>query len=338
MPKGTHGWPVMPPFMVLLLGASPISPCGGVAIVQATEPLKSHLSQALEAAGIKLVSESADCIPVRATAIEQSGQIEIEIEGPSGQTSSRNVSSIAMAAVLIESWSKVEPSLLDIPVLDEPPRAPPALETQTLSRATVSKPLSPRIRLAAAAELTMGDDGSLLYGSNLSACIRFDWLCLDVLARFGAGQGSTSDSYAPTDRFMAEAAVGASVPIEFDSMFLVPGVMFGLAWLRTTLAGFDEIECPPDDPCLIGADVVDPGAIDQWRPRTHLTLTAGLPLSEAVSIAMTVGATWSAIAGVKKIDRGPLFPGNQDELNLVEEVRDPTWSFFTGAEVLVTLW
>lgn len=323
------------PLSILLLGlASVPGVCPGAAAIEATDGMREPLVAALEAAGVRVVDGSKECAPIRAEVMEaESGGFALRIEDPSGRTSSREVASLATAAVLIESWSVVEPELLALPALEPSPivSAPEAVVT-----APVPEPRPSRVRLSAMAETAVGQDGSVLFGPGLELCARFGWACIDVLARFGYGFGPAEVGSTGTRTLLGELSVGASVHFDLGPVVLAPGAGTSVAWLRTAWRGDEPIPCPPDEPCLIGAEPAPPGPRERLRPRAHLFLTALFPVADALSIEARAGAAWSPLAEEVVVGRSFASPDGSGA-TIIDVLREPRFSFLFGAGVLFGL-
>jgi hypothetical protein len=248
--------------------------CPAAATVQGSARIVPEVRAILRAHGI--APDVGDCSlrGVRASLVSspEPRGYRLHIEDAFGRASDRVVSDAETAASLIESW--VPPAAEDRPPVSRPPSASVSKAPAAALAATGGS--AARWRLAGALELSRGNDRSLWYGGEISACGRVAALCLGGRLRVARDSGLEGSTYDRV-RTAAELLMLAALPLQVHTFTLTPMVGVGLGWIHAESAAFAlDLDDVPTD---LGV-------------RVEAAASLAVPLSEHLSLAAEVGASW----------------------------------------------
>ncbi len=304
-------------FGLLTLAVLSVTPaCVPAVVVEGEPPVRAAALEAIAKAGVPTDDDGACAsLLVRVDRAEHD-RIAVEITDETGRQSKREVQSPEMIAALVESWTLVPDELMEVPEpIAAPVREEPPIELEVQP---VPRPRRPSMfLLSAAAEVATADDRSVLGGTAIGACLRFRWLCIDLIGRLLYGGTVGQGAPFPTRRSELEVALGASAELDLTVVTLAARLSVGAAWLHISPQGDNTpIACAPETPCVIGKEPIPPDPFDRTRPRAHADLAAYLPMGEVVSLEVIAGATFSPLATDVRLE-SPF---------LLASLAEPRWS------------
>lgn len=220
--------------VVIFATTARAEPCPPAAALSGDDELVHEVRALLEARGI--TDERPRCPATRAHVERRGHRILVAVAGRpdragagDGETIEREVSEVATAATVIESWTRsdVAAPLLEsreVPVGVE--RAP------TVSPPAASPPAARGIQLFAGGETSFASDRTVWQGMQLAACIMLGPIC--AAARVHGGKviahPASWDGFA---RHGAEIYVGIDIPIALGRARLTPGFAAGYGAMFT---------------------------------------------------------------------------------------------------------
>ncbi len=167
---------------------------------------------------------ASGCPAIRARVERRGDALAVALDRP-GDPVERVVEEAATAATVLESWARTDiaaPLLASHPLPAEPPReAPP-----------VAGHAERGLQLFAAAETSLGSDGTGWLGTQLGMCINFDPICLATRLHMSSVVAKSS-SWAGLERKNIEILVGIDIPIAVGGATLSPGFAAGIGHMRT---------------------------------------------------------------------------------------------------------
>lgn len=200
--------------------------CRPTAVPSGEASLVLRLTERLTASGIATTTTSG--CPAAKVRLEQRGeQIHLEVTDSFGRIGKRDVRDVTTAATIVESWTLQE---------IEEGALPPLSATTTLAPLTRhATPRTVTLGVAATAESSVADDGSLWFGATMSACMPIGALCVGALLRASRDTdtlGSSSDVKHDTSELQAVATLG--VPRRLGAFVVTPAITVG--WGRQQLS------------------------------------------------------------------------------------------------------
>jgi hypothetical protein len=278
----------------VLLAAAPgseaRSACGPAAILEGGQELVASIGAALTEHRVA-TSAPEGCPAVRVQLGRHDRAIAVTIQDAYGRRVERQLSSIAAAGALIESWA-MPLFVIEIgpgPLEDS---APPVLATEARAPPTRRRSLA----LAGVFETAYAIDGSIWVGGSAGGCVLVGMACTGLLARFASMRDQVRQSQerdevaALLSRQELEGLLTAAVPIQAGRLGLWPGLGVGLGWLR----GTDHTGVTP------------PATGQQLAARLDLSLTASLPLGRDFSLAALLAAQGSFVSSARAVEsKGP---------------------------------
>jgi hypothetical protein len=281
----------MPARLIVALAAAvanapDVAACPPAAEVGGEPALAAVVARELAERGVA-ASAPSGCDAVRARVEGAEGAVAVEVEDAAGRKALRRTSSVAAAATVIESWARVEPAEPGPEVrrvVELPAPGPPPLRTPVVS---------------AAAESSLGSDGSLWAGARLAGCAWLGPVCTGVTLRFAADPGWSGDAHRlPGGRRMStDLLLAFEIPARTPHLVVAPGVAAGLGWLRSHV---DEPEG-------------DSAELDWAGARAEAHLRVGVPVTD--SLWLTVAASASVLPSAQTR------PVLQDDATLAAEPR-----------------
>ena len=219
----------------------------------------------------------------------------------SGRTSTRRVNGAVAAATLIESWVRTDLDAALLPTesvaADEPASphwsataARPVMadtDPRLAMPASSAEPtLGWKISVSADAETSLATDGSLWLGVTAGLCFRVGPACAGAIVRVSSHSVASGESREmQTGRLGTDVLLGASLPIQRGRLTLLPGVGFGVGWLRTTALSAAPVPGESD-----GVDV-DGGGL-----RASASMRLSVAVYRSVAVDFGVAADLSPIA------------------------------------------
>lgn len=292
-----------------LTAAAQSDACAPAAVVAGDPELVTIVQQRLLDRG---VAERAPdrCPGVVATVLARPEGILVERLEPSGRRDVRVVSSVEMAATLIESWAEhdlLEP-ILGLPFSPHAPSAPtPATPSEVSAGAedVIEPPSSPPggvapsdeaaspstlMRISLEGGVALASDGSLWAVPAVRWCLGLGPICVGAAVRGQLDLRATGRSQdLDTTRLGFDATLTAEVPLRLGALALSPGVGLGAGWLR--------YEGGEDD---TGVFVEQ----DRGDLRIDAFLRAYWTLSAPVGLAFSLDAGIAPLSGSDVIDEG----------------------------------
>lgn len=254
--------------------------CPPVAVTEGEAALADSIATRLASAGIA-TSVVEGCPVVRVVVAARGERVHLTITDGFDRSTEREVSDVRTAATVVESWTlqEIDPARASAAV----PVSSPLAAERAAEPLPVVPPAVPVAAIGAAAELSIGSDGSSWYGVVADGCARSGRVCIGGRARLAADGGS-SVSELPTQASVLDVSALASLdlPLAIGRLVVRPGVGVGGAWSRTSEQHHDG-----------------------HGPFTLVRSTASLRAELHVSAALAVGR-WLAVTGELSGEGSPL--------------------------------
>ena len=285
--------------------ARDVLPCGSVAGVEGNGRVQKAVIDELQRRGIS-TTPTSECASVTARIGETTAGLLVTIVDAYGRTTERTANGPVAAATLIESWVRSDLSAPLLPVLEagetvsDPEEskdmvAMPALKKEVQARSNIS--------LTASAETSLATDGSVWLGLATGICVRIGPICAGALVRVGSDSGWYGESREMyTGRLGTDVLLGAGLPMRKGRLTFLPGVAFGVGWLRTSAL--------PSAPAGLGGDSTD---VDSGGLRASATLRLSIAVLPSLGVDLGLGADLAPVAHTT--------PYNLDSIVLAGEPR-----------------
>ncbi len=253
------------------------------------EKLKSELRQL----GVRL-APSDGCLSTKISVEQLSSGSFVSVQEESGRSAYRQVGTIRMAAVWIDSWLEEDlvsdllavrtiPSRLGQPTLvSESSVLPPPVLDATLPNSDVS---TKNWRVRMRYESSSADDIGW-QGISAEACVSLSFACIGGVVRVSETKDpfSLPNAFGVYSQSSQDLLAALRIPIAVGRNTLEPHLALGLSRLHTTRAeACPEPEAPPSF-CSAGDP---PITRTTWAPRAEVGLTLSLPI--ATSLLLTLG-------------------------------------------------
>jgi hypothetical protein len=264
-------------FAALVVGSraqvAQAEPCAPAVALTGDEVLVTAVRSLLGTRGI--ARDSPRCPAVHARVERRGAVLVVGIDGPDGAPIERSVSEVAIAATVIESWTRSDVSAPLLATHEVP--AGPAIGDGAAEIAAASPPAARGIQLYAALEASFGSDRTVWQGMQLGACIMLGPICAS--ARVHAAKVTNQpSSWSGLTRKSGEAYAGIDIPIAIGRTRLTPGFAAGYGSIFTRRGSEDE---------RMGVEISG--------PRAELHAALSLPISAHVAIdLMLTGALTQA--------------------------------------------
>jgi len=271
--------------VIFLLVTAPLATahaCPPSVALTGDDALVRTIRDLLEARGI--APPTTRCPAVRARVERRGALLVVDGDGPDGAPIERAVGEPSTAASVIESWARSD---VAAPLLAV--RAVPAVTaTAEVAPAAAPRPAARGVQLFAAAETSVGSDGTVWEGMQLGACIMLGPICVATRLR-GGKVVSQPGRWAAFVRHGAEVYLGIDVPIVLGRARLTPGFAAGYGGMFTRLKTDDE---------KVGVEIH--GA----RAEVHAVLS--IPLTAHIAVDITAAGSMTQSTGVE--NRGAAAP------------------------------
>jgi len=268
--------------------------------VEGHGPEREIVARELRERGIS-TAPTPGCPFVSAHISESQGGLGLVIVDASGRTSARRVNGALAAATLIESWARTDLNAALLPTERVAPAEPASPRWSATAERPVLADSDPRlampasssepavgwkISMSADAETSLATDGSLWLGVAAGLCFRVGPACAGAIIRVSSDSGASGESREmQTGRLGTDVLLGAALPIQRGRLTLLPGVAFGVGWLRTT-----ALSAPPVPGETDGVDV-DGGGL-----RASASMRLSVAVYRSVAFDFGVAADLSPIA------------------------------------------
>ncbi|MDZ4696846.1 MAG: hypothetical protein SGI86_17035 [Deltaproteobacteria bacterium] len=265
--------------------------------MESTHPeVASEVTAFLSRSGIANNFAAAGCGIVLARVDRVGGGLQVRIKDASGRISQRDVSSVAAAGALIESWARSDvPASLLFPI-DEGDATVVDVQRDAIASAPV---VAAVFGVAFSAETTVSDDGSSWMGARASGCVRVGAVCVGVLGRFASDmENQRPASEVARERTAVDGLLGVGMPIGIGGLTLQPGVAFGVGWLRSQITQFESTRNANEDVEVDGdadAEEEEDSLVTDVRSgvglRAEASMTLGWKVHRAIGVELTLATT-----------------------------------------------
>ncbi len=208
-------------------------PCAQLYLPSASDPDHS-LAQLLVQRGLSVSQQPELCAKARLEVIDQGPNYRIVLRRGAAQEQVRQVSSLQMAALWIESalWQPEALGFFQAQQLTEPPkplRWSPKLHLSTSPKEIV-RPAT--IYLQAAAQFSVGSDTSLWVGADLGVCIRWSFWCVGLWAQHQREPAAVApaEESAWQGREATSLLLGGEWALALRQFTLRPFAAVGIGW------------------------------------------------------------------------------------------------------------
>jgi hypothetical protein len=288
-------------------GRAQADPCAPTAVLQGEIDVVDAVQQTLAGHGVGTIPTQG-CPFVNARLTRCEGGLQVQVADADGRTSERVVATPAVAAALVESWTRS-----DIGAELLAPTLVGGLGTPGAGFASVETGESVEVAddreawsgwLGLTGEVPVGSDRSTWFGARVGLCGRMGPACVGVLARFAYDSGLSGNSEElQTQRMGADGLFLLDFPLEWPSVHLVPGIGIGGGWARSSryIEPEDEEEEEEDQDRneVHGQIDNDRGGL---RVDAHLLLAIMLTRGLSLDIAASVGLSAMGYYGAYNYD------------------------------------
>lgn len=266
-----------------------IPSCPPSAVLDGQDALVAELESELRELDVGLTPNS-DCPSTEVSVESLSSGFFISLQEESGRSTYRQVGTLRIAAVWIDSWLQEDlaTSLLTPRSLPPRPQATPDRQSiGLLSTDTISdKDSSPWV-LGLAYDRSTASDSTDWQGIRAGICYPLSSACLGTSLRIAESTTSidndiNSDTYAQSSQDLL-VTLRTSIPL--GRSLLIPQVGIGYGRLVTQTSTVCDQGIVPPGAC---PDIDDNQLSDRssWAPRGELSLALSLPLSQRIRLSL----------------------------------------------------
>ncbi len=202
--------------------------------------------------------------------------LRISITDADGRRTERQVSDVATAATVIESFAIVEgtaPAIHAVSRTTRDPEQPPIAITRNIAIAQA------RGAIGVALESAVATDRSIWFGIAASGCVQLGPTCVGGQARVARDAAIAGDAkQTSSSRTSADLLFTVDVPLNLAVLTITPGAGLGVGWMRGR-AG--------DTQSTGSAEMFD---VDAGGLHANLHVGVGVPVRRGISL--TLGASF----------------------------------------------
>ena len=302
-------------FSPLFLQSAAAEECAPIALLEGDPQVLPKIEEILIRQGIA-VTPTGECPFVRVRVERRDQGLFVRITDSFGRVSRKVVDDEESVAALVESWARseiglrwVEPRVKESPETTAADKQPETEQEPERKQETLSD--ESNFDLFAATETSWGTEESFWIGASSGGRAKLGSVMLGGRLRFASMLNSpkSDDNYNLT-RYAADCLATLDIPLLPKSFRLMPGIGFGIGWLRTEGDALDE-----DTP----GTSVERETFDTWGPIGQAGIMGGWKFQGGLGLAMEAGFRFYAPSQTRDFVR--------DERHLSGE----PWGFYSLA-------
>lgn len=275
--------------LVVLGSGAHAEPCPPTATLEGDAELVRAVRDELGSRGI--ASATPRCPAPRFRVDRRGAMVVVGMDGPGGAPIERVVSEPAIAATVIESWTRSDvtaPLLEAHPIAPRDERAEPAI-------VAVAPPAPHGVQLFAAQETSLASDDTVWAGMQLGACIMLGPVCASLRLHGGKVVAWPART-AGFERVGGELYVGLDVPIAVGRDRLTLGFAAGYGQMFTRRDGAGEHT-----------------GVELGGPRAELHAAFAVPVTAHIALDLTASGSLNQVTRTENhlgmLDPAIMFPG-----------------------------
>ncbi len=288
--------------------------CGPSAKISGDALLVEKLTSELLQLDVKLAAEGG-CLSTRISVEQLNSGFFVSLREESGQSAYRQVGTIRMAAVWIDSWLQADlasdllavrtiPSNLGQPAIasDSPAASEPRLNVPLPTSDISAKNWRVRVHYESSNAENVG-----WQGVSAAACASLSFACVGGVVRVSETKDlfSLPGALGTYSQKSQDLLVALRIPIAVGQSTLEPNFSLGLSRLHTKRAEF----CPePGAPDIFCSPTERPNTRTTWAPRSEVGLSLSLPIASSLLLSLGAAVDLRPSGAASESDKVPVPP------------------------------